>query len=113
MKSAIAFALALAVAAPAVTIPVSADAQISTGRFNNHGARRALSEQDSRRLNSAYDEVMEREERVNALTSARDSGASLTPAQQAALDSDVRRLEAAQATIERLEEKKARRSANN
>ncbi len=113
MKSAIAFALALAVAAPAVLIPVTADAQMSTGRFNNHSERRALSEQDSRRLNSAYDEVTEREEKVNALTSVRDSGATLTPAQQAELDAHVRRLDAAQATIERLEEKKARRSANN
>lgn len=109
MKRTLVVAIALATAMPVITLPVTADAQVLTGRSAPRRAsppRPRLSAAEENRLYDAQDQVMELESQIADIQAAATEG-GLTPAQQAAVADLTRRRDEAQRTVERLEAKRA------
>ena len=111
MKRSLVIALSAALAMPAVTLPVSADAQVLTGRNAPRRAtppRPALTEAEENRLFEAEDQVFEIDSQLADLQAAGEAAGGLTEAQQAQVNVLTRRREEAQRTIARLEAKRNR-----
>lgn len=97
-------ALALTLAAPALTIPVTADAQVLAGR----NAARAQAPRETREerlqnlLYEAEDRLSEIESSIAELEAEREGGAVLTPAQERQLTRLNQRRDREKREVERL-----------
>ncbi len=111
MKRSLVIALAIATAMPVVTLPVTADAQVLTGRNAPRRAappRPALTEREQDRLFEAEDQVFEIDSQLADIEAAAEAAGGVTEAQQAQIDALTRRRAEAQRTIDRLEAKRNR-----
>lgn len=109
MKRTLLAALALATAMPVISLPVTADAQVLTGRGSPRRSappRPRLSQAEENRLYDAQDQVMDIDSRIADIQGAAEAQGGLTPAQQAEIAELTRRREDAQRTVERLEAKR-------
>ena len=104
--------LALAVAMPVVSVPVSADAQVLTGRSSSPRRSRAqpprLTQAEQIALFDAQDVVEEMNTVIAELTEAGEAAGGLSDQQRTELDAATARRDEAQATVERLEAKRNR-----
>jgi peptidoglycan hydrolase CwlO-like protein len=109
MKRTLVVALALATAMPVITLPVTADAQVLTGRGaprRSAPPRPRLSQAEENRLYDAQDQVMDLDSQIADIQAAAEAQGGLTPAQQAEIAELTRRRHEAQRTVERLEAKR-------
>ncbi|MGV9010729.1 hypothetical protein [Brevundimonas sp.] len=112
MKLALIAAVALATAMPVVSIPVVSDAQVLTGRGTapRRAPRPALSPIEQGRLFEAQDLVMELDGQIEDIQTAGEAAGGLTAEQTAQIQQHTTRRAEAQRTVERLENKRDRRS---
>jgi hypothetical protein len=111
MKRSLVIALAIATAMPVVTLPVTADAQVLTGRNAPRRAappRPALSEREENTLYEAEDQVFQIDSQLADIQAAGEATGGLTEAQQAQIATLTRQRAEAQRTIDRLEAKRDR-----
>ncbi len=112
MNRTLVVALALATAMPVITLPVTADAQVLTGRGAPRRAsppRPRLSEAETNRLFEAEDLVLDLDAQIADIqATAAGQEAGLTPAQTAEIAELTRRRNEAQQTVDRLQAKRDR-----
>ena len=111
MKRTLAVAIALATAMPVITLPVTADAQVLTGRGaprRSAPPRPRFSEADQNRLYDAQDLVAELDGQIAEIRAAAEAQGGLTEAQTAQIAEMTRRRDDAQRTVERLEARRDR-----
>jgi hypothetical protein len=112
MKRTLVVAIALATAMPVISLPVTADAQVLTGRGAPRRAsppRPRLSTAETNRLYEAEDLVAELDGQIADIqTAAEAQDGGLTPAQTAEIAELTRRRDEAQRTVERLQAKRDR-----
>jgi peptidoglycan hydrolase CwlO-like protein len=109
MKRTLLVALALATAMPVISLPVTADAQVLTGRGSPRRAappRPRLTQAEEDRLYDAQDQVMDIDSQIADIQATAEAQGGLTPAQQAEIAELTRRRADAQRTVERLEAKR-------
>lgn len=104
--------LALATAMPVVSVPVSADAQVLTGRSSAPRRPRTqpprLTQAEQMALFDAQDVVDDMNSVIDELTEAGEAAGGLSDQQRAELDAATARRDEAQATVARLEAKRDR-----
>jgi hypothetical protein len=110
MKRTLAVAIALATAMPVITLPVTADAQVLTGRGapRHSSPRPRFSEADQNRLYDAQDLVAELDGQIADIRAAAEAQGGLTQAQAAQIAEMTRRRDEAQRTVDRLEARRDR-----
>jgi chromosome segregation ATPase len=116
MKAFLIAALVLSSAAPVVVLPTFADAQVLAGRGAARAAERqrrpALSAREEDQLYAAQDQAATLDQQIEALQSSGQTAGGLTPEQTTQLTTHQSQKAQLQATIDRLEAKRARRSSN-